>query len=262
MKTRIGPDNPNGYNRYGFAWEHVPRGSAAHLDFGCYDGTFLYSLRNKRCARLVGVDISRDAVRKANERFPELEVHHVSGKMPLPFADGLFGSITLLDVLEHVYEQRALLNELDRVLSRDGIFIVTVPGRHAFSFMDMGNLKFIFPKFHRWYYCRTHSVAEYDQRYACNPDGLVGDISAEKRWHEHFSRRKLGNLLDECGFGVLSFDGAGFFGRVIKGFGLFFGRFPVLRSSIERIGKCDAKLFSSANLFCVASKRRDGESEE
>ena len=46
MHTRIEMDNPYGYDRYGFAWEHVPAGGAAHLDYGCGDGRFLVGLGN------------------------------------------------------------------------------------------------------------------------------------------------------------------------------------------------------------------------
>ncbi|GAG01110.1 unnamed protein product, partial [marine sediment metagenome] len=191
MKTEISPENPYSYNRYGFAWQCVPEGGAAHLDFGCYDGAFLRSLKEKGIARLFGVDISHEAVCKAHHQFPELEIIHISETVPLPFEDGLFTSITILDVIEHVYEQGALLDELNRVLKDNGTLIVTVPGQHLFSFLDIGNLKFRFPRLHRWYYCRKHSREEYECRYVSNPDGLVGDISAKKHWHEHFSRAKL-----------------------------------------------------------------------
>ena len=57
MHTKINLHNPHGYNRWGFAWEHVPKGEAAHLDFGCHDGAFLNTLKDKKIGRLVGVDV-------------------------------------------------------------------------------------------------------------------------------------------------------------------------------------------------------------
>ena len=94
--------------------------------------------------------------------------------------------------------------------------IVTLPRQHLFSFLDIGNLKFRFPKLHRWYYCKKYSREDYEYRYVSNPDGLTGDISAEKYWHEHFSRAKLEKLLNNCGFAVVDFGGAGFFCQVIN----------------------------------------------
>ena len=255
MNTRITSDNPYGYNRYGFAWQHI-RGGAAHLDFGCYDGTFLAGLKSKGIARLVGVDVSADAVRQAHERFADIEIVHISQTVPLPFEDGAFTSVSVLDVIEHVDEQNALLDELNRVLRGNGILVITAPGQHFFSFLDAGNLKFRFPRIHRWYYCLKHSKAEYELRYISNPDGLIGDISEKKRWHEHFSRTQLEELLNSSGFTVVDFDGAGFFSRVIKNVEFLLGWFKPLRVLFKKLEVFDSRLFESANLFCLAQKRQ------
>lgn len=255
MHARIEADNPFGWDRYGFAWQRVPAGGARHLDFGCGDGRFLAGLRNKGIRWIVGVDVSRDAVRLAKARCADAEIMHVDGRAALPFADGEFSSISLLDVLEHVDEPDALLAELGRVLQAEGTLIVTVPGKHVFSALDIGNLKFRFPRLHRWFYCRRHSRREYERRYVSNPDGLIGDVSAKKRWHEHFSRRKLAGMLDRNGLSVVEFDGAGFFMRVLKGADLTLGRLAPLRSIIRHAISWDARHFQSANLFCIARKR-------
>ncbi len=255
MRTRIESGNPCGYDRYGFAWQHVPAGGAAHLDLGCGDGRFLAALRNKDIGRLVGADAGEEAVRRARDRLDNLEIVHVRPGASLPFADGEFSSISLMDVLEHVDRQEALLAELRRVLRDDGILIVTVPRQHVFSFLDMGNLKFRFPRLHRWHYCRRHSPEEYKRRYVTNPDGLIGDVAAKKRWHEHFSRRTLEDLLHRQGFSVVEFDGAGLFIRLLKIAEMLFGRIALLHRGITRIMAWDARRFESANLFCIAQKR-------
>ncbi len=254
MHTEIKPGNPFGYDRYGFAWEQVPTGGVAHLDFGCGNGRFLQGLGNKSIGRLVGVDGSEDAVRLARERLPGLEVQHLRQTVRLPFADNAFSSVSLMDVLEHVDEQDTLLRELGRVLRDDGMLIVTVPGQHAFSFLDTGNWKFRLPRLHRWYYRLRHSSQEYERRYVSNPDGLVGDVSAKKRWHEHFSRRRLERLLHRNGFSVVAFDGAGFFVRILRAVELTAGRIVPLRSALRRMMAWDARRFQSAHLFCVARK--------
>jgi SAM-dependent methyltransferase len=256
VRTRLTPQNPHGYDRHGFAWEHVLNGGEAYLDFGCYEGAFLHSLGGKGIAWLVGVEISRDAVATAHRRFPGLEVIHISKGVPLPFAAGTFSSIAVLDVIEHVHEQTALLDELNRVLQGGGPLIVTVPGRHVFSVLDLGKLKFRFPRLHRWFYLRDHPVEEYERRYLCNPDGLIGDISAEKRWHEHFSMSGLDRLLRRSGFDAVEFDGAGFFERLISPFDLALQRIGPVRRLLRRLVPRDARWFASANLFCVA--RRSG----
>jgi SAM-dependent methyltransferase len=255
MHTRIDADNPYGLDRYGFAWQHVPAGGVAHLDFGCGDGRFLVGLRSRRIGRLVGVDVSQEAVRLAKATCGEAQIVHIDGQAAVPFADGEFSSISLLDVLEHVDEPDALLAELHRVSCDEGTLIVTVPGQHVFSVLDMGNLKFRFPRLHRWFYCRRHTREEYDRRYATNPDGLVGDVSARKRWHEHFSRGRLAALLNRGGFSVVEFDGTGWFMRILKVAELTIGRCGPLQIVIRRIMAWDARRFESANLFCIARKR-------
>jgi len=255
MRTRIEADNPFGCDRYGFAWQHVPAGGAAHLDFGCGSGRFLVGLKARNMGRVVGVDVSDEAVQRAKARRTGTEIMHIDGTRPLPFADAEFSSASLLDVLEHVEDPDAVLTELHRVLQDEGILIVTVPRRHIFSILDAGNLKFRFPRLHRWYYCRAHSREEYERRYVSNPDGLVGDVSAKKRWHEHFSRRKLAGVLNRNGFPAVQFDGAGLFMRVLKLAEIACGRIGPLRRSISKIMAWDARRFQSASLFCIARKR-------
>ena len=268
MHTKLDTHNPYGCNRHGFAWQQVPGGGAAHLDLGCGDGRFLKSLKAKGIKCLVGVDTSREAVKQAYHASGGLEIIHLTQTTPLPFPDKLFSSITLMDVLEHVAEQRGLLNELHRVLQDEGTLIVTVPGRHLFSGLDMGNLKFRFPRLHRWYYCRTHSSVGYEKRYGANPDGLIGDVSAVKRWHEHFGPGQLAELLDGSGFDAAAFDGTGYFMRVLKMADWLAGWFGPLHAGIERSMMWDARHFQSANIFCVARKsaaschRHDGQTQE
>ncbi len=256
MHTIISSDNPHGHNRFGFAWECVSRAADAHLDFGCNTGVFLNSLKNKQVRRLVGVDVSEGAVKKGQSLFPELEIIKITEAADLPFDSGTFDSVTILDVLEHVYEQTQLLAELNRVLKDGGKMVITVPGQHFFSFLDMGNLKFRFPKLHRWYYCLRHSLKEYEYRYVSNPDGLIGDVSARKRCHEHFSQKKLGNLLKEAGFSIVDFDGTGFFSRIIGNVSYFLRWLKPAHNALTKLQNLDYRLFESVNLFCIVEKRR------
>ena len=96
MHTILSKSNPYGADRYGFAWEHVPQHGKAHLDFGCNDGQFLHDLsKSKHVENLVGLDISRDYVKQAQQLYPELDVRHLTRTTPLPFADNTFDSISI-----------------------------------------------------------------------------------------------------------------------------------------------------------------------
>jgi SAM-dependent methyltransferase len=253
MRTRLEPDNPYGCDRFGFAWHHVRGG--AHLDYGCNDGGFLFALGLKRLQRRVGLDVSRDAVAEARRKFPDLDIRHIAAGAPLPLEDAAFDSVTLLDVLEHVDDQAGLLAELGRVLKPDGRLIISVPGRYLFSFTDLGNFKFRFPRLHRWLYTLTHSRRWYEERYGANPDGLVGDVSARKRWHEHFSMEGLESLLGRAGFRVTEADGAGYFARPLMPAVIVAGRVPGLRRLVRWFVDCDERRFTSMHRFCVAVKK-------
>ena len=254
MRTTIRPKNPHGYNRCGFAWENVPENGKAHIDCGCHDGAFLSSLCGKGIGYLAGVDVSREAVSKGQREYPDLDIRRIEAGRPLPFDDGIFTSITALDVIEHVYDQKQLLDELHRVSAPHCQLIVTVPGKYIFSFLDTGNWKFRLPALHRRWYTLRHSAAEYERRYISNPDGLVGDVSAEKRWHEHFSREKLAALLDRSGFAVTEFDGAAFWGRPIALLRAVCGWCRPIKGILRRLSVWDARRFASMHLFCAAAR--------
>lgn len=257
MKTVLSPDNPLGYSRAGYAWEKVPAGGEAHLDYGCYDGGFLEKLTLKGPRRLVGVDVSREAIEAGRSKRPSIEFVHIANGSELPFQDGSFDSISMLDVLEHIADQKRVLDELCRVLKPDGVLIVTVPGQYLFSCMDVGNLKFRLPRLHRWAYTLAHSREQYESRYQANPDGLVGDVGADKAWHEHFTREGLARLLAGSGFEVIDFDGSGCFRRLIHLCVLPAYRVRAVQKALAPFYGFDAKVFSSMNLFCLATKRKE-----
>lgn len=258
MRTVLRPDNPFAPDRAGYAWEKVPATSKAHLDFGCHQGRFLHSLKSKQPSglqRLVGVDVARKPIEAGRTQYPDLELHHLTDPHHLPFPDADFDSASILDVIEHVADQKQVLDELYRVLAPGGVLIATVPGLYALSCFDLGNLKFRLPRIHRWIYRLQHSRTEYERRYADNPDGLVGDVAAAKGWHEHFTRHSLGRLLEASGFSLVEFDGSGYFTRAIS---LMTSPFlGVQRSSrwLRELYSFDMRWFASMNLFCLAAKK-------
>lgn len=92
------------------------------LDIGCGDGLLLGLLKERGIAAQ-GADISGEAVRQCMAR--GLVAHVYDPVRPLPYADGSFETVVLLDVLEHVYEPESLLREAARVAHTD--VIVGVP---------------------------------------------------------------------------------------------------------------------------------------
>lgn len=262
MKRSISPQNPYGPTRYGFLHEvlsSLPEPSECHLDFGSFDASIpLQLLRSGVVRSAVAADVV-NIQHKFTEKFGavprglellQLEIANAGHGLP----EKSFTTASILDVLEHIYDQDAVLQSIRRALRPDGLLIVTVPKRHAFSFLDMGNWKFVFPTLHRWFITLKHSEQHYISRYKSPESGLVGDIEVKKSWHEHFSVESLTALLEQNGFTVQEVDGSGLFARPL---GIIRYMLPTgLSKRISGLAACDARVFSSMNLFVVAVPMR------
>lgn len=254
MKTVFSRDNPFTLHRHGFLWERLKQlGPGRHLDYGAYDAAVLKQLiASNVITEGVGVDVNRAVIEESRAAMPggiSLEV--ITKGRSLPFEDGSFDTVSLLDVIEHIYDQRSVLRELHRILRPGGRIIVTVPGKHIFSFLDTGNFKARFPLCHKLYYQLRYSKQAYHKRYVDNENGLFGDIESEKRWHQHFTDGKLDVLLKDCGFTDVEFDGSGFFARPLV---MLSTCLPFLANPLRRLRQWDAQSFESTHRFVVAAK--------
>jgi SAM-dependent methyltransferase len=95
------------------------------LDVGCGIGDLLAFLPGA-----VGAEVNPEAVAWCRAR--GLDVRQ-SQPGALPFSAAAFDSVMLDNVLEHVAEPGALLEEIRRVLAPDGTLIVGVPGERGFA---------------------------------------------------------------------------------------------------------------------------------
>ena len=93
------------------------------LDCGCGAGALLAELDVRGEAH--GIDESAAAIEITRDRgFVRLvrsDVGHA------PFEDGAFDAVTMLDVLEHVEEDQAALDETARLLRPGGVLVTTLP---------------------------------------------------------------------------------------------------------------------------------------
>ncbi len=95
------------------------------LDLGCGIGDFLSFRKNT-----VGTDVNPEAVRFCRDRGLDAICMDVD---KLPFHTGEFDGVVLDNVLEHIISPGMLLDEIHRVLRRNGTLVVGVPGRKGFS---------------------------------------------------------------------------------------------------------------------------------
>lgn len=258
MKTKPTTNNPWSCSRYSYLYEVLrKKDNNIHMDYGCFNGEILKKLMKSGIISLgVGIDKNTQALKEANDDKAGCSFFHVDHVEQIPqVVNGVvFNGVSVLDVLEHVYDQDALLQNIRKVMDPDGVLVVTVPKKSVFSFLDLGNWKFVFPVVHKYYYVLRFSRSEYEKRYIVCADGLVGDVEKEKRWHQHFSVHELEELLGRNGFEVIDVDGSGFFVRPISIIKLII---PInfVKSFLDRLINIDACAFSSSNLFVTAKVR-------
>ena len=100
-----------------------------HLDIGCGPGTFLGTLDSDKTS--VGVDISKPQIDYADKTYSSATKIFLTIKPgeSLPFADGRFDCVTLIELIEHISRNDALelFAEARRVLKPGGRLILTTP---------------------------------------------------------------------------------------------------------------------------------------
>jgi len=104
------------------------------LDIGCGKGFFLRDFINLvektqlRVIRAVGIDLVRsegNVFSQVSGRYEFVE-GSVDGE-PLPFPDNSFEIIACNHILEHIFETEYLLREIRRVITPEGIAVISVP---------------------------------------------------------------------------------------------------------------------------------------
>ena len=106
--------------------DHVGEGTTV-LDAGCGTGGTMAALRSRfPLAKITGIDLSPLAVPHAKDKAAGDVAHGTVNA--LPFADGVFDVVLVLDVLYHSgVDDNEALQELLRVLKSNGIVLINVP---------------------------------------------------------------------------------------------------------------------------------------
>jgi len=107
-------------------------GCSRVLEIGSGTGANLRAVRH-RCGQAIGLEIDFKALGYCRD----LTTIRADALEGLPFADGVFDAIILLDVLEHISETAPLVSEMARVLRPGGKVLVMVPARpELWSYWD------------------------------------------------------------------------------------------------------------------------------
>ena len=110
------------------------------VDLGCGTGANLPMLRDAVGARgeVVGLDFSPLALQFAGAQIDLSRVYLSQGDaMQLPLRDECADCVTMLDVLEHLPDDKRALREVERILKPGGILVLSVPAyQHLWSAHD------------------------------------------------------------------------------------------------------------------------------
>ncbi len=117
--------------RYAFA-ARLSRGRAV-LDAGCGSGYGSDELA--RSARTVfALDVSHDAVAHARETYGSGTLHFLQATCAaLPLRSGTIELAVAYEVIEHIHDWRAFLEELRRVLAPRGQLVISTPNRDYYA---------------------------------------------------------------------------------------------------------------------------------
>jgi SAM-dependent methyltransferase len=102
------------------------------LDAGCGTAYGTEILAGAGASEVVGVDIDPGVVEAARGRGGVDVSFEVADARDLPFTDGTFDVVVCFEVIEHVEDPEAILDELRRVLRPEGLLAVSSPNRDVY----------------------------------------------------------------------------------------------------------------------------------
>jgi SAM-dependent methyltransferase len=111
-------------SRYVFSLAFVENKTV--LDIACGTGYGIAILK-KHARHVTGVDVDPIAASEALAECDDKADVLLGNGLGLPFADASFDVITSFETLEHLHERSAFLAELARVLTPDGVLLLSTP---------------------------------------------------------------------------------------------------------------------------------------
>lgn len=101
-----------------------------YLDAGCGTGLILRHLPKNA----IGIDINPRNIKKAKMHAPQAKII-LADIEKLPFKNNSFSTIVCTEVIEHQPDPMPTINELYRVLEKDGVLIGSVPSNSPIWFL-------------------------------------------------------------------------------------------------------------------------------
>ncbi len=96
------------------------------LEIGCGNGFNSSLLSKNPSLKIIGIDKSKEAISTSKKRYPWISFEIMDAEK-MSFSDQYFDEIYAMDVLEHIDNLNNVLNEISRILKKNGKLIVNIP---------------------------------------------------------------------------------------------------------------------------------------
>lgn len=162
------------------------------LDIGCGDGNMTLQIQNALKCNIEAIELIEENVKSAKGK--GLSVQQVDlNKEKLPFEDNQFDGILAGEVIEHLIDSEGFLEEIKRVLKKDGVLILTFPNVAAWYNRFLVLFGYV-----------PHWVESGTTKAYGSPFGKInGHVKA-------FTRKSGIEMLEDHGFKVEKVRGSGF----------------------------------------------------
>ena len=145
-------DYIHGNRRVEKAWQKLilwaPKNPENIIEIGCGVGYICARMKKEwPKARVVGIDISSDSVKKAKEIFSSTGIEFIKGNITDVIPKGKFDLIVLMDVYEHIEltQRKKLHNFLNKYLSSRGRIFLSFPTPEYLDYLKKNNPEKIQP---------------------------------------------------------------------------------------------------------------------
>ena len=140
------------------------------LDIGCSSGSYSIKLAEK-VKLIFGLDYDKKSLDIANRRITKPMKEKISFKFVniehgLDFPESYFDKILFIDVIEHLNKRDYILNEIKRVLKKNGLMYLSAPNRQTSwkLFKKKTGLFFFDDKDHKIEYTKDELFSLFNQK--------------------------------------------------------------------------------------------------
>jgi len=111
----------------------IPSQDKRILDAGCGEGHLIQKLyiKNKKNS-YYGIDITKIALEETKKRCPYAKLYEMD-LSKINFDDKFFDVILCTEVLEHIYDYKNVIKELERSLKKGGYLIISFPNEFLWT---------------------------------------------------------------------------------------------------------------------------------